>query len=69
MKARQIKSNLMLMLTALIWGAAFVAQSVSMDYVGPVHIQCGQIFYWRVGIDSLHEFSEKIKQRRSPGSQ
>ena len=34
MKARQIKSNLMLMLTALIWGAAFVAQSVSMDYVG-----------------------------------
>ena len=25
----------MLLLTALIWGAAFVAQSVGMDYVGP----------------------------------
>lgn len=28
-------SNLLLALTALIWGVAFVAQSVGMDYVGP----------------------------------
>lgn len=28
-------SNLLLGLTALIWGVAFVAQSVGMDYVGP----------------------------------
>lgn len=27
--------NLMLLLTALIWGTAFVAQSAGMDYVGP----------------------------------
>lgn len=27
--------NLLLLLTAAIWGFAFVAQSVSMDYVGP----------------------------------
>lgn len=31
----QVKGNLMLLLTALIWGSAFVAQSVGMDYVGP----------------------------------
>ena len=31
----RIKGNLMLLLTALIWGSAFVAQSVGMDYVGP----------------------------------
>ncbi|MDO4261406.1 MAG: DMT family transporter [Eubacteriales bacterium] len=30
-----MKNNLMLVLTALIWGCAFVAQSVGMDYVGP----------------------------------
>lgn len=35
MKAKQLRSSLMLALTALIWGAAFVAQSVGMDYVGP----------------------------------
>lgn len=28
------------MLTALIWGCAFVAQSVSMDYIGPFTFQC-----------------------------
>ena len=28
-------SNLLLLLTALIWGVAFVAQSVGMDHVGP----------------------------------
>ena len=30
-----LRSNLLLLLTALIWGVAFVAQSVGMDYVGP----------------------------------
>lgn len=30
-----MKNNAMLLLTALIWGCAFVAQSVGMDYVGP----------------------------------
>lgn len=44
MKARQIKSNLMLMLTALIWGAAFVSQSVSMDYVGPFTFNAARFF-------------------------
>ena len=35
MKMQQRKSSGMLALAALIWGAAFVAQSVGMDYVGP----------------------------------
>lgn len=33
--SKQLRSGLLLTLTALIWGAAFVAQSVGMDYVGP----------------------------------
>lgn len=40
MKNQELKGNLLLMLTALIWGCAFVAQSVSMDYIGPFTFQC-----------------------------
>ena len=29
------KNAIMLLLTAFIWGTAFVAQSVGMDYLGP----------------------------------
>lgn len=32
---KHLKGNIMLIMTALIWGTAFVAQSVGMDYVGP----------------------------------
>lgn len=35
MKNLQVRNSLILLLTALIWGVAFVAQSVGMDYVGP----------------------------------
>ena len=40
MKSNELKGNLILLLTALIWGCAFVAQSVSMDHVGPFTFQC-----------------------------
>lgn len=35
MKNIQLKNSLILLLTATIWGIAFVAQSVGMDHVGP----------------------------------
>ena len=35
MKSEKLGRSLMLVLTALIWGVAFVAQSVSMDYIEP----------------------------------
>lgn len=35
MKKEQMRNSLLLLLTAAIWGVAFVAQSVGMDYVGP----------------------------------
>lgn len=34
-ETKQLRGGAMLMLTALIWGTAFVAQSVGMDYLGP----------------------------------
>lgn len=35
MKTKTLKSDALLLLTALIWGFAFVAQRVGMDHVGP----------------------------------
>ena len=35
MKKTKVKSPLLLFLAAVIWGVAFVAQSVGMEYVGP----------------------------------
>lgn len=40
MKKTSWKSPLLLFLTALIWGVAFVAQSVGMDYVGGFTFNC-----------------------------
>ena len=34
-RIRQARGTLLLVLTAFIWGTAFVAQSVGMDHVGP----------------------------------
>lgn len=36
MKKGTLTSSLLLLLTATIWGMAFVAQSVGMDYMGPM---------------------------------
>ena len=35
MRQNTLKSSFLLVLAAFIWGVAFVAQSVGMDYVGP----------------------------------
>ena len=36
MNTRSLRANILLMLTALIWGTAFVAQRVGMDHMGPL---------------------------------
>lgn len=40
MKNVQVKNSLLLLLTAAIWGVAFVAQSVGMEYVEPFTFNC-----------------------------
>lgn len=40
MKNVQLRHSLLLLLTATIWGVAFVAQSVGMDYVEPFTFNC-----------------------------
>lgn len=41
---KKAKSNAMLILTAFIWGAAFVAQSIGMDYIGPFTFNTARFF-------------------------
>lgn len=40
MEKKNFKSPILLTITAAIWGFAFVAQSVGMDYVGPFTFNC-----------------------------
>ncbi len=40
MQKTQIKNALLLLLTAIIWGSAFVAQSVGMEHVEPFTFTC-----------------------------
>ena len=40
MDKMKIRNSMLLLLTATIWGVAFVAQSVGMEYVGPLTFNC-----------------------------
>lgn len=76
MKAKRIRSSLMLVLTSLIWGAAFVAQSVGMDYVGPFTFNAARFivggivlipcifFLRRVNADEENKMDENEKKSR-----
>ncbi len=40
MEKMKVRNSLLLLLTAAIWGVAFVAQSVGMEYIGPFTFNC-----------------------------
>lgn len=42
-KTHKLRNTFFLFLTAMIWGAAFVAQSVSMDYTSTIYIYLSAI--------------------------
>ena len=44
MKKDNIRSNGLLLLAAIIWGVAFVAQSDAMNYVGALTFNGGRFF-------------------------
>lgn len=70
-----IKANLLLLLTAAIWGLAFVAQRVGMEHVGPfafngVRFMLGALsllpllFYFRLDSQNL---AQRLKRPLVPG--
>lgn len=63
MKNSELKGNLLLLLTALIWGFAFVAQSVGMNYVGPFTFECARSFIGAAVLVPVFLFIDHKKKR------
>ena len=69
MKKKSV-NNVLLLLTALIWGAAFVAQSVGMDYIGPFTFNCVRsILGGIVLIPVIYVLDKKRKEEISQGKE
>lgn len=58
-------NNILLLLTALIWGAAFVAQSVGMDYIGPFTFNCVRSILGGIVLIPLIYVLDKQKKRNT----
>lgn len=67
MKKQQIRNSILLLLAATIWGVAFVAQSVAMDYIGPFTFNCirsllgGTVLLPVIGIFSISKKEKNVK--------
>lgn len=59
MRIQEIKSSLLLFLAAVIWGVAFVAQSVGLNYVGPMTLNGSRFLLGGVVLLPLVYFRQK----------
>ena len=62
------KNTLLLLLTAFIWGVAFVAQSVGMDYVGPLTFNASRFIIGAVFLLPCIAFLDKLKKKENPSA-
>lgn len=65
MKTHKIRDTIFLFLTAMIWGAAFVAQSISMDYIGPFTFICLRSMIGGLFLIPVIMVIDNIRKRRS----
>ncbi len=63
----QIRNSLLLLLTAVIWGVAFVAQSVGMDYVGAFTFNCVRSIIGGLVLIPCIVFLKNLKLRENRG--
>lgn len=68
MKKTAWKSPALLFLTAVVWGVAFVAQSVGMDYVGPFTFNCVRCLIGAAVLVPCIWFQDRWKQRHDMSS-
>ncbi len=61
-----MQGNLMLLITALIWGSAFVAQSAGMDYVGPFTYNMSRSFIGFLALIPVVLFFRKSSLKEHP---
>lgn len=65
-ETRQLRGGAMLMLTALIWGTAFVAQSVGMDYLGPCAFTAVRNFIGCVALLPVIALASRLRSGAQP---
>lgn len=65
-EVRQLRGGAMLMLTALIWGTAFVAQSVGMDYLGPCAFTATRNFIGCVALLPVIALASRLRSGAQP---
>ena len=58
--------QLLLILAALIWGGAFVAQSAGMDYIGPWTFLCLRSFIAFAALSALMPLLDRIRNTEKP---
>ncbi|MFT7438046.1 MAG: drug/metabolite transporter (DMT)-like permease, partial [Polaribacter sp.] len=57
-----LRADLLLLVTAFIWGFAFVFQSTAMDHVGPITFVFGRFVIAAVAILPIWYLMEKPKK-------
>ena len=62
---KQLRANALLLLTAMIWGAAFVAQSVGMDYIGPFTFLASRSWLGGIVLLPVIFFREKRSSKKT----
>ena len=65
MQRISLKKSLVLLLTATIWGVAFVAQSVGMDYVGPFTFNAARSILGGLTLIPVIIIGERVKANRT----
>ena len=68
MKSRTLKSDTLLLTTAAIWGFAFVAQRIGMDYLGPFAFNGIRFFLGSLSLLPLLMITREQKPGNAPSS-
>ena len=63
MKNRKLLGNLLLLLTAMIWGTAFVAQRVGMDAIEPITFNAARMWLAAVAIGAVAFLTRRNRQK------
>ena len=63
MKNRKLLGNLLLLLTAMIWGTAFVAQRVGMDSIEPITFNAARMWLAAVALGAVAILTRRNRQK------
>lgn len=59
---KQIRGSALLILATVIWGSAFVSQSVGMDHIGPFTFQAVRCFLAVIGLLPVMLITDRLQQ-------